>query len=320
MISNFLIAGVVTFFAMFIVAPMFLGLLRGLGLYAIVEERQCKVYVLFGQVVGILQEPGLKWLFVELGWKAPLVNWMGKCYTIDLRLDQSYLRSQPVNSEEGAPMGIGIWYEMYISDPTSYLFKNADPRGSLGANVSNASVRCLSNMKLADMLENRHKMSQVVRTEVCEKSQEWGYKLGSVYIRKVHFRDEGMIRQIEFKVVNRLRQVTSAIKQDGANQVSIITSTADRQAAIEFAKAAAMRPQIVGRALQEIGRDPAILKSVFDTLEIERLVAGQAEIILVPEGSDMLKQMLAAERSSTRVASAVPAGATAAKPPPAPKG
>ena len=48
-----------------------------------------------------------------------------------MRLDQEYLRSQPVNSEEGAPMGIGIWYEMYISDPVAFLFKNADPRGSL---------------------------------------------------------------------------------------------------------------------------------------------------------------------------------------------
>ncbi len=28
--------------------------------------------------------------------------------------------------------------------------------------------------------------------------------------------------------MNRLRQVTSAIKQDGANQVSIITSTAEK--------------------------------------------------------------------------------------------
>ena len=67
-----------------------------------------------------------------------------------------------------------------------------------------------------------------------------------------------MIKQIEEKVVNRLRQVTSAIKQDGANQVSIITSTAERQAAIEFAKAAAMRPSIVGAALKEIARDPAV--------------------------------------------------------------
>jgi regulator of protease activity HflC (stomatin/prohibitin superfamily) len=106
------------------------------------------------------------------------------------------------------------------------------------------------------MLETRHEMSQTVRDEVSPKSNEWGYKLGSVYIRKVHFRDTGMIKQIEEKVVNRLRQVTSAIRQDGANQVNIIKSTAEREAAVAFAKAASMRSQIVGKALQTISEDP----------------------------------------------------------------
>ena len=48
---------------------------------------------------------------------------------------------------------------------------------------------CLSNLKLANMLENRHAMSQTVRAEVSPQSQEWGYSLGSAYVRKVHFRD-----------------------------------------------------------------------------------------------------------------------------------
>src|ERR1700691_2405308 len=228
----------------------------------------------------MISEPGFHFLPAVLGVKAMMVNLFGTCYTIDLRLDQQYLRSQQVNSEEGAPMGIGIWYEMFISNPVSYLFKNADPRGSLAANVGNATVRCLSNMKLADMLESRHAMSLTVRSEVSPQSEEWGYKLGSVYIRKVHFRDAGMIQQIEEKVVNRLRQVTSAIKQDGANQVSIITSTAERQAAIEFAKAAAMRPQIVGVALQKISQDPEIAKTMFEILETQNIVDGKAQITL----------------------------------------
>ena len=143
-------------------------------------------------------------------------------------------------------MGIGVWYEMFVSDPLAFLYKNADPRGSLRANVSNATVRCLSNMKLERMLEERHAMSQTVREEVSPRSQEWGYKTGSVYVRKVHFRDERMIAQIEQKVVNRLRQVTAAIQQDGHNRVNVIRSGAERQAAGEFAKAAAMRPNIVG--------------------------------------------------------------------------
>ena len=245
-ITIFLIAAVGTYVGMFILVPALFGVARLFGLYTIVEERQCKVYMLFGKVVSVIDQPGLHLLIMKMGIKAPMVMFFGKCHVLDLRLDQEYIRSTPVNSEEGAPMGIGIWYEMFISDPISYLFKNADPRGSLAANVSNSTVRCLSNLKLADMLQNRHAMSLTVRNEVSPLSQEWGYSLGSAYIRKVHFRDAEMIRQIEEKVVNRLRQVTGAIKQDGMNQVSIIASTADQQAAIEFAKAAAIRPEIVG--------------------------------------------------------------------------
>jgi len=300
-VTNFFIAAATTFVGLLIIAPAVLGLCRALGLYTILLERQCKVYILFGKVELILEEPGLHLLWLKLGWKAPVVNWLGRCHVLDMRLDQDYLRSQPVNSEEGAPMGIGIWYEMYISDPVAYLFKNADPRGSLAANVSNATVRCLSNLELENMLENRHAMSLTVREEVSPKSHEWGYKLGSVYIRKVHFRDPGMIRQIEAKVVNRLRQVTSAIKQDGANQVSIITGSAERQAAIEFAKAAALRPRIVGAALQEIALNPEIAKAMFEILEAEQLIEGESQIVLVPKNSGLLAQMAALQAEGTPV-------------------
>ena len=282
-----------TFVLSFVVVPLLFAFARMLGVYAIVRERRCHVYVLFGQVLARIEEPGLYFLWPLMGWRALIVNWLGTCYVLDMRLDQVYLRSAPVNSEEGAPMGIGIWYEMYISDPVAYLFKNTDPRGSLSANVGNSTVRCLSNLPLSEMMVNRHGMSRTVRDEVSPKSHEWGYRLGSVYIRKVHFRDLEMIRQIESKVVNRLRQVTSAIKQDGANQVSIITSTADRKAAIEFAKAAAIRPQLVGEALQRICQDPETSEALFTILETQKLIDGKSKVTLVPRSSGLLTDLMA---------------------------
>jgi len=107
------------------------------------------------------------------------------------------------------------------------------------------------------------------------------------------FRDSSMIRQIEEKVVNRLRQVTSAIKQDGANQVSVIASTAERQAAVEFARAAAMRPRIVGAALQEIAREEDITRAMFEILETQHIIEGEAEITMVPPNSDVLNMLAA---------------------------
>ncbi|WP_420642033.1 SPFH domain-containing protein [Candidatus Leptofilum sp.] len=284
------------FFLFFLIGePIFRFFLRLFGVYAIVKEGTAHVYTLFGNVVGVLEEPGLYFLWLKMGPSALLVNTLGKRHVLDMRLDQRYLRSLPVNSEEGAPMGIGVWYEMKISDPVAYLFKNSDPAGSLAANVSNATVRTLSNMPLDGMLETRHTMSRAVRAEVSPKSEEWGYRLGSVYIRKVHFRDRAMIQQIEEKVVNRLRQVTSAIRQDGTNRVSIITNSAERRAAIEFAKAQAMRPQIVGEALSEINSDPEVAQAMFEILETENMLKDGTRITLMPKGNDLMRQMMGAE-------------------------
>jgi regulator of protease activity HflC (stomatin/prohibitin superfamily) len=310
---NLILSAAITFIVAIVGVPVFFVLLRFCGVYAIVPEGQCYVYVLFGRVLAIIKEPGLHILLFTIGLQAPIVRWLGRLYVLDMRIDQQYLRSQPVNSEEGAPMGIGIWYEMFISDPVAFLFKNADPRGSLAANVSNSTVRCLSNMKLGDMLQNRHTMSQTVRTEVSPQSHEWGYKLGSTYIRKVHFRDVQMIRQIEEKVVNRLRQVTSSIKQEGANQVSIITSTAERQAAVEFAKAAAMRPRIVGEALNHVSADPDVEAAMFEILEIQKIVDSKARVTLIPENSGILPELLASAMSRVTDAGAPPPPASKQK-------
>ena len=270
------------FFGTMIALVILRVIMHILGVYAIVRERQAIVYVLFGNVVGVLSEPGIHFLWKEFGFRALFVNWIGKRFVIDLRLDQQYLRSQPVNSEEGAPMGVGLWYEMYINDPVAYIFRNTDPRGSLAANVGNSTVRCLSNMPLESMMVSRHGMSRTVRQEVSEKSQEWGYKLGSCYIRKVHFRDQNMIWQIQNKVVNRLRQVTSAIMQEGANQVSIITNTAEREAAVDFGKAAAIRPNIVGEMLKTISQDPDVCSALFEILEINRIISNKIPIHILP--------------------------------------
>jgi regulator of protease activity HflC (stomatin/prohibitin superfamily) len=287
------------FFGSFLLVPMLLGLARLFALYVVVREQQCVVFELFGKVRQVITDPGLHTPWTSMGPLAMLVPFFGKKYTVDLRRDQTYLRSQPVNSEEGAPMGVGVWAEMVVSDPIAFLYKNNDPVGSLRANVSNAAVRCLSNMKLAEMLENRHKMSRAVRQEVSSKSRDWGYDVGSVYIRKVHFRDGGMIRQIEEKVVNRLRQVTGAIQQDGTNRVSVIRSTAERQAAKEFAQAAATRPRIVGGALAQISQNPHISAALFEVLETQNLIRSSAlEVNVIPQGTPIVYELAGGKRSS----------------------
>jgi hypothetical protein len=272
---TFLVAVGVTLVASFALVPFGLVLARLLGLYLVVQERRCVVFELFGKVRAVIDTPGLHcpWLF--LGPFAMLVPFFGKKYVVDLRLDPMYLRRPlklAVNSEGGAPMGIGVWCEMFVNDPVAYLYKNADPRGSLLANVSNATVRCLSNMKLDRMLERRR---QRLRAQ------------GALPGR-------GDDCAIEQKVVNRLRQVTAAIQQDGSNRVNIIRSAADREAAIELAKAGAMRPRIVGGAIAQIARRADVCNALFDVLEIQQLTWAEGLVVqVIPKGADVLAQMSA---------------------------
>jgi regulator of protease activity HflC (stomatin/prohibitin superfamily) len=274
---------IAVFFMLFLLETVVMGCAKALLIFTLVGEREAQIYTLFGNVLGVVDEPGIHFLWLKFGPQVLLVRFFGRVYYCDMRLDQQYLRSTPVNSEEGAPMGIGIWYEMAISDPLAHVFKNTDPRGSLRANVGNAAMRSLSNMPLSEMLENRHRMSSTVGAEVSPQCKDWGYSLGSVYIRKVHFRDQGMIKQIQEKVVNRLRQVTSAITQDGVNQVNLIASAAEKEAAIELARASAMRPKIVGDALQQLAKDKEVVEALFSVLEIEQIIAGKGVVTLIPK-------------------------------------
>lgn len=263
------------------VGTFFLILLgRIFQLWRVLPERTVIVYTFFGKVVGQVEEPGLFFPIAHFGPKALLFPFFGKAYTVRTLIQQAYLRNQLVNSEEGAPMGVGIWFEMFVKDPKAYLFQNSDPIGSLKANVATAVVKQLSNLRLEVLLENRDALSRKVREEVSPTSSQWGFNLGSTYIRKVAFRDHGMITEIQRKVVNRLRQVTAAMRQAGENEVAIIHSEADNKASQRLGQAQAVRPQVVGRALAEIHRQPEVAAALFTLLDIQATLRSPGKITL----------------------------------------
>ena len=275
--------------------PLVLGLARRLGLYAIVAEREAQVFTLFGKVLGTLDEPGIRFPIRHFGLKALLVPFFGELHRVDTRLRQNYLRDQMVNSGEGTPMGVGIWYEMQVNDTVAYLFANANPEGSLEANVSSAAISTLSNLEMDKMLEDRHQLSQQVRHTVSPLSEKWGYRLGSVYIRKVAFTDRQMVDNITDKVVKRLVQVTSAMKQDGENRVGLIKSQTAYKVSQKMAEASAARPAVVGDALNAIARqDPEVLAAVLEVLETQKLIESGAPVDLVPTEARVLVSLGAA--------------------------
>ncbi len=272
--------------------PILLGIARFVGLYACVGECESHVYTLFGKVIGTIKDPSLQIPFMLFGPKAFLVRFFGERRIVKTALRQHYLRNQMVNSEEGTPMGVGIWYEMRVTDPVSYLFTNANPEGSLQANVTSSTISTLSNLEMEKMLEDRHSLSRTVRSTVSPLSEKWGYTLGSVYIRKVGFTDSLMVDNITEKVVKRLVQVTSAMKQDGENRVGLIKSETAFRVSQKMAEASAARPKIVGKALNDIAaKDPEILETVLTVMEVDTLLDSNASVDILPKSSNLLMQI-----------------------------
>ena len=68
--NTMLITGAITFLVLLVGIPIIFAICRFFGLYTIIRERQVVVYVLFGNVIGQISEPGLHSLWKELGWKA----------------------------------------------------------------------------------------------------------------------------------------------------------------------------------------------------------------------------------------------------------
>ena len=189
-------------------------------------------------------------------------------------------------------MGVGIWYEMRVNNPVDYLFINANPDGSLQANVASSTISVLSNLEMETMLENRHSLSRTVRQAVSPLSEKWGYQLGSVYIRKVAFTDQQMVDNITEKVVKRLVQVTSAMKQDGENRVGLIKSETAFKVSQKMAEASAKRPEVVGETLNQIAnQDPEILDTVIEVMETQNLIESEAWIEILPDGANCMIQV-----------------------------
>jgi regulator of protease activity HflC (stomatin/prohibitin superfamily) len=281
---TFLVALGLGFILTFFITLVVTTLGRIFQLWRVLPERTVIVYTFFGKVVGQVDEPGLFFPIAHFGPRALLFPFFGKAYTVRTTIQQAYLRNQLVNSEEGAPMGVGIWFEMFVNNPKAYLFQNSDPMGSLKANVATAVVKQLSNLRLDVLLENRDALSRKVREEVSPTSSQWGFNLGSTYIRKVAFRDKGMIAEIQRKVVNRLRQVTAAMRQAGENEVAIIHSEADKKASQRLGQAQAVRPQVIGQALAQVQRVPEVADALFTLLDLQATLRSSGKVILSSSG------------------------------------
>ena len=85
---TFIISAGIAFVLASIFVPIFFAIQRLFGIYTVVNEQRSKVFVLFGRVIGVIDEPGLHIPLFKFGKKALLVSFFGKIHELDMRLDR----------------------------------------------------------------------------------------------------------------------------------------------------------------------------------------------------------------------------------------
>jgi len=65
----------------------------------------------------------------------------------------------------------------------------------------------------------------------------------------------------------------------------VITSSAEREAAVEFARAAVIRPATLRQMFQQVSAVPEVSEALFQILETQRMLAGAGKLVLLPAGT-----------------------------------
>jgi len=211
---NFLFAFGVTFVLCWVSVPILLVFLAAINFYTTVTEGRAQNGMFCSDVFS-------EWYLSRAPFPLAAVRAASRTRSIlrpsardDTRLDQELLAQQHCQYRRGHADGFGR------------VVRNAG-QASRGIPVLRMWIswivagECrptrrygnLSNLPLQEMLEKPafHEPNRTRRGFT--KGRRVGVSNRFCLRRKVHFRDNLMIRQIEQKVVNRLRQVTSAIRQ-----------------------------------------------------------------------------------------------------------
>ncbi len=208
-------------------------------------------------------------------------------------LRQHYLRGQMVNSEEGTPMGVGIWYEMQVNDPVAYLFINTNPEGSLQANVASSTISTLSNLEMDKMLEDRHSLSRTVRADGLAAVGEVGLPpgLGLHPQGRLHrSADGGQHHREGGQAAGPGHQRHEAGRREPrrADQSETANKVSQKMAEAQADPPGRGRP---GAERDRHDRTRRSCSAVLDVMEAEKLIESGAEIDVLPAETQVFVQL-----------------------------
>jgi regulator of protease activity HflC (stomatin/prohibitin superfamily) len=238
-------------------APLFLLFLFLLASLNILREYERGVVFTLGRFTGV-KGPGL---IVIL----PLVQTMVR---VDLRVQVMDVPSQDVISRDNVSVKVNAVVYFRVIDPEKAIIQVEEFRNATSQLAQTTLRSVLGQHELDEMLAEREKLNDDIRTILDAQTDAWGIKVANVEIKHVDL-DESMIRAIA-------RQAEA----ERSRRAKVIHAEGEMQAAEKLAQAAAI-----------LGREPQAIQLRF--LETLTAVAGdKSSTIVFPLPLDLLAPLL----------------------------
>jgi Membrane protease subunits, stomatin/prohibitin homologs len=227
----------------------------------------------------LVRTPGLRFLI-------PVAD---KGVIVDLREQFIEVPRQTAITKDNAPLGVDFLIYWKIVDPLMSQINVLNFAGALQGVAATSLRSVIGDIPLDDVLSQREKINDTLRTKLDEVTERWGGKVTTVEIREIlppPAVQDAMNRQLS---AERTRRAVIT-ESEGTRQATINVAEGDKQSAILRAEgdrqAAILRAQGFSNALQTIFEAAKGIDSKTMALQyldaLKALGAGPATKFVIP--------------------------------------
>jgi regulator of protease activity HflC (stomatin/prohibitin superfamily) len=249
------------FFAGMLMLPVLALLVRAFRVE--VEDGQAVLLTRFGRLYATLTRPGWHWV------PERVFPWLAT-HTVSLRRDFRAIPDIHVNDASGTTVLVDVWVEFRITDPARALFAVEDWDASLGNVVTHAVIAILSNRDFKQILCDRTELDSIMQKEIATDTERWGIRIEQVFIRNVSLLPE-VSQQVLHSVAARLERAMADIEEDGRQRVALLHAQTSAHEAQLVAQAKGQYARAVGRALERLGKRPAVQRAYTELYDLSLL-------------------------------------------------
>lgn len=228
-----------------------------------VDDQHVALVTVFGRFTGQLTRPGLHAL------PGRLFPWV-KVIAVSKARDFRSYKAIHVNDRDGATMSVDLWVELHVTDPVKSEFAVADWNTALESVVSHAAISILGQSGFQQVLQDRQELGERLRADIAREAERWGLSIDSAFIQQIELLPQ-VASQLAQAIAARLERATAEIDATGRLEVAQLEADTAREVATLVAEARAQYPLAIGKALETLKANPAVLGAYLELFELSQL-------------------------------------------------